>query len=355
MALRLDRGISYNAMPESNSFKCTPHIHKGRFYNHIRESRQSFLMPSLYMFFECFWRPEKKAGADKMRWYAPHVGPVDSSPSITWIGHSTFLIQAHGVTIITDPVFGNIPLFKRQLPPGILLGDVPSIDYVLISHNHRDHMDERSLLAFRSDPRTHFLVPKGDKAWFDKRGFKNVSEYMWWDQKITTQHGFQLTFTFLPAHHWSQRGIFDFNKSLWGSWMIDVNDSQIYFAGDTAYSYHFEAIAKEFTNIALALMPIGPCEPRKWMSNTHVSAEEAGQAFLDLQAAHFIPMHWGTFNFGTDHHEAPYERIMSWWHKQQFDDKKLTVMKVGQRIEAFEDKVSFGIQPGHESSIIELG
>lgn len=341
-------------MSDTKLYKCTPHIQNGRFFNHVRESKQPFLMPSLYMFFECFWRTEIKKGVDKMQWFAPDHSPSQAASTITWIGHSTFLIQAKGITIITDPVFGNIPLFKRQLPPGMPLDKLPVIDYVLISHNHRDHMDEYSLSAFKGYEHTHFLVPKGDKAWFDKRGFKNVSEYTWWDQKIITHHGFPLTFTFLPAQHWSQRGLLDFNKSLWGSWMISIDDSQIYFAGDTAYSYHFEAIAKEFSNISVALMPIGPCEPRKWMSNTHVSAEEAGQAFLDLQAQHFIPMHWGTFSFGTDHHEGPYERLMAWWHKQNFqDDKKLTVMKVGQRIEPFGESLPTEVR-SYSERIVEL-
>ncbi len=317
------------------SHKKLPHWHNGRFFNYAGERKQHFFFPSLTMLIECYWNTTKKSSVDSPYWFAPSQEPIRSSSdgiSLTWIGHSTFLIQNASVTILTDPVFGHLPLFKRQLPPGVPLEKLPAIDYILISHNHRDHMDEPSLSFFKKHEYTHFLVPKGDKAWFGRRGFKNVSEYSWWDQKIVSHHGLPLTFTFLPALHWSQRGVFDFNKSLWGSWMISIADQHLYFAGDTAYSPHFSDIAKEFKNIQTAMMPIGPCEPRKWMSYAHVSAEEAGQGFLDLQAKQFVPMHWGTFSFGTDAHQTPVERITRWWKEQALaDDKLLTVLKIGQQ------------------------
>ncbi len=338
---------------DSSAHKKAPHRHKGRFYNHQGECKPHIFMPSLSMLIECYWNTTKKKSVDTHYWVTEtaqepvHKQLQPDSFSLTWIGHSTFLIQAQGVSILTDPVFGHLPLFKRQLPVGMPLEEVPPIDYILISHNHRDHMDEPSLRFFKKCEHTHFLVPHGDKAWFVKRGFKNVTEYMWWDQKVVTHHGFPLSFTFLPALHWSQRGVFDFNKSLWGSWMISIAGKNLYFAGDTAYSHHFSDIAKEFNDISLALMPIGPCEPRKWMSYAHVSAEEAGQGFLDLNAKHFIPMHWGTFSFGTDPHAGPVDRLTHWWRQQNLNliDKQLTVLKVGQRLHPEENN-----QPIHAPS-----
>lgn len=310
-----------------------PHRHKGRFYNHANEHRYPFMLHTMSMLYEVCWRSIDWAAQKTPLLHAP-VELIKRSvdPLISWIGHSTFLIQAGGINIITDPVFGNLgPFFKRLNDPGIALAAVPEIDYVLISHNHRDHMDSAALHYFKKHPRTHFLVPQGDKAWFDRRGFKRVYEYNWWEQQRFNHEDSSITCSFLPAHHWSARGLFDFNKSLWGSWMISINDKHIYFAGDTAYSDHFSVIAKEFPSISCALMPIGPCEPHSWMSHSHVNAEEAGQAFLDLQAQHFIPMHWGTYAFGTDQHFAPYERLVSWWQKQKFADKKLIALKLGER------------------------
>ena len=106
-------------------------------------------------------------------WVTPTIPPVRSQELlITWIGHSTFLIQVAGINIITDPIFGDLTfLFKRLMPPGVALPHIPPLDYVLISHNHPDHMDAASLLYFKNHPATRFLVPLGNRAWFTKRGF----------------------------------------------------------------------------------------------------------------------------------------------------------------------------------------
>lgn len=335
------------------SHKKVPHRHKNRFYNTIHERRQHVIMPSISMLIECYWNTRKRDYIDKDHWVVQSDATIalpqrSDQCFLTWIGHSTFLIQVQGITIITDPIFGHLPIFKRLLPPGMTPEQLPAIDYVLLSHNHRDHMDEAALTFFKKYDHIKFLVPMGDKAWFEHRGFRNVSEHTWWDQTNATR-GFPLTFTFLPAHHWSQRGVFDYNKSLWGSWMITIGNKNIYFAGDTAYSSHFSAIAQEFSAISLALMPIGPCEPRRWMSYAHVSAEEAGQAFLDLRAHHFVAMHWGTFSFGTDPHAAPAERIKSWWLTQGIQEKKLSILKVGERIEVLQPQEQPIIVPAVEN------
>ena len=319
-------GVLLHAM----AYKINPFEHKGRFFNNPRERHRPFMIPSLSMLVECYWNSFKKK-EEMGHWHAPQVPLVHSEElAITWIGHSTFLIQVAGLAILTDPIFGHLPLFKRLLPPGLEMAQLPPIDYVVISHNHHDHMHASSLQFLKSNPHTQFLVPQGNKKWFDKRGFAQVSEYRWWDRDVFTRHGTAINFSFLPALHWSQRGIFDYNKTLWGSWMIGINGKQIYFAGDTAYSSHFSAIAQEFSDITCALMPIGPCEPKKWMSQSHMNAEEAGQAFLELRAQHFIPMHWGTYSFGTDYHQAPYDRLLAWWKAQNLTSNLIT-LKMGQR------------------------
>jgi L-ascorbate metabolism protein UlaG (beta-lactamase superfamily) len=172
-------------------------------------------------------------------------------------------------------------------------------------------------------PKLELMVPQGDKGWLQAAGFPAVHEFTWWQE-----HG---PFTFLPARHWSQNGVFDCNKSLWGSWMIRHGNHSIYFAGDTAYSNHFSAIASEFNNITVALMPIGPCEPDPAMRKSHVDSAQAVQGFIDLQAHHFVPMHWGTFPFGTDHFATPIERLQAAWQKHgtALDGKKLCITKFG--------------------------
>jgi L-ascorbate metabolism protein UlaG (beta-lactamase superfamily) len=137
---------------------------------------------------------------------------------------------------------------------------------------------------------------------------------------------------FLPAHHWSGRGLFDINKSLWGSWMIETPKYKIYFAGDTGYAGHFRQISEKFSSIDIVLMPIGPEEPRTMMKDSHVGVDEALQAFQDLQAKHFIPMHWGTFKFGADTFDLPIKKLQVSWQNLFFEnsDKFLHIVKCGE-------------------------
>ncbi len=252
---------------------------------------------------------------------------------ISWIGHATFLIQGGGYNIITDPIFGNIAsIFRRLLKPGISIDALPPIDYILISHNHLDHMDASSLHAIKQiNPDVQVLVPQGDKAWFDSNGFAHSHEHMWWDtQRITDS----IKCTFLPSVHWSQRGLFDKNRSLWGSWMISIHDTHIYFAGDTAEGDHFVQIAREFPAISTALMPVGPCEPSEWMKHNHLSSETALQSFITLQAKEFIPMHWGTFAFGNDHFEEPIIRLKHAWkmNENRLHTRQLHIVRAGAQL-----------------------
>jgi L-ascorbate metabolism protein UlaG (beta-lactamase superfamily) len=329
-----------------------PVIKNNRFYNHADDHPESLFFDTIPMFISSLRHRKKRLPANKAEWISQDL-PIGSShePVITWIGHATFLIQVGGVNIITDPVFGNAsPFFPRILPAGIGLAQLPPIDVVILSHNHRDHCDLRSLLPLQKlHPNMTILVAQGDKNWLEKKGFNRVIEHNWWDAYTYSAQGkSEITFTFLPANHWSAHGIFDRNKSLWGSWMIEVKDAAsahgeegskslsrtIYFAGDTAYGDHFKNIAIEFPTIHTALMPIAPGEPNPWMRKTHMDADQAVQAFIDLQAHHFMPMHWGTFQFGLDTFSGPIERLTHAWHAHQLHEKekKLTIAQVGKRL-----------------------
>lgn len=330
---------------ENKLNKIYPYFFNGRFYNYPKEKKPGFLLPSLYMLFKSYFLKKSDLKTDLKSW-SEQSPIIESSQdlNITWIGHATFLIQIGGFNILTDPVFDDLSfLFKRITPAGISIDNLPNIDYVIISHNHRDHMDYAALNYLKQNKNTIFLVGQGDKIWYDKLGFENVYEHMWWDEtnyisKITKN---SIKFTFLPAYHWTQRGLFDYNKSLWGSWMITCNNKNIYFAGDTAYSGHFKNIASHFDKIDVAFMPIGPCEPNKYMHQTHINAEEAGRAFMDLSADHFIPMHWGTYYFGTDRFIDPYNRILSWWSENIMEKyKKFQTLKFGQRISIIEEIIA---------------
>ncbi len=275
-----------------------------RFYNAIPDHEpESVIFGTIPSLLKTFLKSFSRKKAQPADWLSPQQIPFRSKElSITWIGHATFLIQVADLNILTDPVFGEVSsFFPRILAPGVHLDTLPSIDYVLISHNHWDHMDAASLTALKErHPGMQVLVPQGDKQWFAKRNFV-AHEYSWWESHQVEA----AQFSFLPAVHWSGRGLFDTNRSLWGSWMIRAGQRSIYFAGDTAYGTHFKQIAHEYNEIDVALMPIGPCEPKEWMLRTHMNVERSLQAFQDLGANHFLPMHWGTFPFGHDHFDEP--------------------------------------------------
>lgn len=312
-----------------------PHQHRGRYFNLHGESlktRFKELLKTIFLLAKHFIiRPERH---DKKAAHAAwHTTPafVERSlqPHVTWLGHASFLIQVDDKNILTDPVFNEIAKVTPRYVDSIVAPyHLPQIDAVVISHNHRDHLDETTVLALK-DRVHHWFVPVGDKAWFAKRGITRVTEMTWWE---TAKVG-DIVLHFLPAHHWSGRHIIDMNESLWGSWMIQAPQKTIYFAGDTAYGEHFALIGKAFPMIEMALMPIGPNEPYT-MRETHVSAHEAVQGFLDLGAQCFVPMHWGTFKLGADTFNMPIDQLRVAWdvYTKQLMEKDLMVLKHGESI-----------------------
>ncbi len=279
------------------------------------------------------------------KWLQPAIFEQRSyEPKITWIGHATFLIQVGGKNILTDPIFGSLSfIFRRLIPAAIAIADLPPIDYILISHNHYDHMNSASLHELHQRfPQVKVLVPMGDKKWFDKHAFVGTAEHMWWDETIDEAIA-DLKFTFLPANHWSQRTLFDKNSSLWGSWMIQFQNFKVYFAGDTSWGNHFEQIGKEFSDIDIACLPIAPGEP-EWMKDTHINAQEAVQAFIKLRAKTFVPMHWGTFDLGFDDFYTPLNFLKQSWQKfaVALQYKELKILKFGQSMQVMRQKIWYG-------------
>ena len=317
--------------------RSAPHEENGRFYN----------FPGEQPFREHIWSNFKTwlnktmtrtpyAPADINTWkYYQNPLPRSEAPTIHWIGHSSFLIQINGLNILTDPVFYDLPLgSRRTTAAGISPERLPHIDIVLISHDHRDHLDDASIKQLRQfDPL--ILIPEGLKGWFKKRGFSNIVESSWWNQHTCTDAAKQITITFVPSMHWCQRKMFDTNQSLWGGWVIQANGATIYFAGDTAFApKFFEDISQSFDHIDVALLPIGPCEPRSSLKDGYMDAHQACEAFVKLNATCMIPMHWGTFQMGTDSFDAPLTAMMHWWeqHPESAQNRAYKVLRFGERI-----------------------
>jgi L-ascorbate metabolism protein UlaG (beta-lactamase superfamily) len=316
-----------------------PALRAGRFYGCFHDVQEGYLLRTASMLMQSIMYRYFAQNSEVVDWAARET-VVERSEQlvVTWIGHSTFLIQVGGINILTDPIFGNASfLYQRIIAPGVEVMQLPPIDLLIISHNHPDHMEASSLCRLHELNKSMIvLVPYGDKEWFDQRGFEHVYEQCWWDCQTlkVPVSARDIRCTFLPAAHWSQRGLLDRNQSLWGSWMIAINGFHIYFAGDTAYGSHFVEIAQEFPHIDLGIMPIGPCEPREWMKHAHMDALEAGRAFLEIGAHRFVPMHWGTFHFGHEPADLPALRLRQWWEDNTASthDKKLYIPKVGQRV-----------------------
>jgi N-acyl-phosphatidylethanolamine-hydrolysing phospholipase D len=227
-----------------------------------------------------------------------------ANPSVTWIGHSTFLVRMDGMTFLTDPMFSEraSPVSfagpERLVAPGVPLDALPRIDFVTLSHDHYDHTDAASIAALaRRGARFVAGLGMGDVV-RDAGG--DVVELDWGGSVAIGN----VRVHCVPAQHFSGRGITDHGRRLWAGWVVDGPTRRFYHAGDTGYFDGFRAIRERFGRVDLATLPIGAYDPPAIMQFVHMNPEEAVRAAVDLDATHVAGMHWGTFDL-TD--EAPDE------------------------------------------------
>ncbi len=245
--------------------------------------------------------------------------------SFTFIGHATVLIQLDGKNILTDPNYSDSVWTRQRITrPGIAFDNLPPIDIILISHNHYDHLDADTIKAL--GPQRHYFVPMGLKNWFAELGITQVQELNWW--KSTDFDGLKITF--VPAQHFSKRGVFDANTTAWGGWVVEGKQNSFYFAGDTGYFPGFAEIGKRFPGIDVAMLPIGAYEPAWFMQPMHVNPEEALQAFADLRAKRFIPIHWGTFKMSDEFMDEPLIRLNKRVEELGISGDRIWILKHGE-------------------------
>jgi L-ascorbate metabolism protein UlaG (beta-lactamase superfamily) len=225
---------------------------------------------------------------------------------LVWLGHASFLLRIGGVSLLFDPVlFSSLGLRHRHALP-CQPQDVRNIDYLLLSHGHRDHLDEKSIkLLAQQNPQMRALSSLGVASLL--RGMAPtlpVQEAGWWQQyDLGVSAPFEIYY--LPASHWHRRGLTDLNKVLWGSFLIKTEDRLLYFAGDTSYGDHFEQIEQTFGPIDIVFMPIGAYKPPFMMHMSHVNPHEAAKAANVLRAGHVVPMHHGTFDLSDEPASEP--------------------------------------------------
>lgn len=234
----------------------------------------------------------------------------DSITRLTWFGHSAFLLEIAGKKILLDPMFGDVPaphpwLGKSRYSNGlpIEIEKLPKIDAIIMSHDHYDHLDYGSIMKLK-EKTEQFYMPLGVGAHFRKWGVapERVHELGWWDE-ITFD---SLTFTCTPARHFSGRGFTDRATTLWGSWVIQSPDKNIYFSGDSGYGPHFKKIGEKFGGFDYVMMECGQYN-EKWHA-IHMMPEETIQAAIDVKAKITQPIHWGAFTLALHSWTDPIER-----------------------------------------------
>ncbi len=237
----------------------------------------------------------------------PPTRAANNTISVTFIGHSTFLLQIGGVCVLTDPIWSErcSPVSfagpRRARPPGQSLDALPGVDVLLVSHNHYDHMDLPTLRQVRKRWAPGVATGLGNAHHLAKAGIRSALELDWWDS--TDLAG--ATVTYVPSQHFSSRGLYDRNRCLWGGFVVEAGGAVVYFAGDSGYCPYFAEIGRRFPRIDLALLPIGAYEPRWFMRQQHVDPWEAVRAHLDLRPRRSIGMHFGTFQLTDEAIDAP--------------------------------------------------
>lgn len=258
----------------------------------------------------------------------------DARGQVTWIGHSTLLVQIDGLNFLTDPhLTARASPFdwagpKRHVPPAVAIPDLPRIDVVFVSHSHYDHLDLRTLGALARQPGGPpvYVVPLGLKALLADAGITTAVELDWWD----THRVGTATIHLVPAQHWSARTRLDKNRTLWGGVVLEAGGRRFVYTGDTGYSGDFREIGRRFGGFDLAAIPIGAYAPRSFMRAQHVDPAEAVQIFADLGARHAVGVHWGTFTLGDEPLDEPPSKLAAARTAAGIAESAFFTLKIGE-------------------------
>jgi L-ascorbate metabolism protein UlaG (beta-lactamase superfamily) len=258
---------------------------------------------------------------------------VDRGLRITFVNHSTFLIQVDGMNILTDPIWSDRagPLSfigaKRIRAPGLDFDELPFVDLVLVSHNHYDHMDMPTLKRLEEKFSPLVVTGSRNKNFLEKHGLSRVEELEWWEGASLPN---RKKLFFVPAEHFSGRSPWNINKSLWGGFVIESSLGHIYFAGDTGFGKFFEQIHGRFPDIRLALLPIGAYEPRWFMGPIHLNPEDAVQAHKILKPKHSVGIHFGTFQLSDEGINAPFQQLEAALKEHGVEPEEFIVLDTGE-------------------------
>ena len=288
---------------------------------------------------ESFWKyikwklaPARKRSPRTMTSRTPVV-PYEQQahalfPHIAWLGHATVLLNLNGQSILIDPILATPRLFH-----GSRLGKLPvlaeqlTVDTILATHAHRDHLDEQTVKKLQGRAIKAFVPLKMGSLLRRWRADIEIQEAAWYQ---TYDTGTEISITLLPAYHWSRRHAFDTNAILWGSYIVQTGDTTVYIAGDTGYSEHFKEIGMLFGNIDYAILPIGSYAPDHIHRNSHMTPEQAIQAFKDLNAKTMIPVHYGTFDLSDEPVDEPMQRLLREIDRIKLPANSVAILAIGE-------------------------
>jgi L-ascorbate metabolism protein UlaG (beta-lactamase superfamily) len=284
------------------------------------------------------WMIQRKPG----RWkkmpeenYGQHpLGHYNDGIRITFVNHSTFLIQVDGLNILTDPVWSNrvSPVWwagpKRMKPPGIKLEDLPRIHVVALTHNHYDHLDLPTLRTIFGAHHPKIITPLGIKEFLDGHYLSGAVEVDWWEEIVLDN---KVKVQAVPAQHFSGRGFLDRDATLWCGYVLNTTFGKVYFAGDTGYNDEtFKDIRARCGPIKISMLPIGAYKPDWFMSPIHVSPEESVRIHLEVGSETSIATHFGTFPLADDGHDDPVSDLRLALEKYQLPPEAFLVLKEGE-------------------------
>lgn len=258
--------------------------------------------------------------------------PTGLKPVLTFINHSSVLIQWAGKTILVDPIWSErCSPFRKYGPrrvhePGVSFENLPKIDFVLLTHNHYDHMDLPTIQKIHKEHAPLFLTGLGNGYFLRKLGIKKIYELDWWE----SFEFFDFNFTYTQAQHFSSRYGFDREWALWGGFAIHHENEYIYITGDTGYGPHFKRVREKLGKPKIAIIPIGAYLPRWFMQPAHICPVEAVQAFLDVEAEQALAVHFGTFQLSDEGHNEPQILLKEALKKQGIEEQKFWVLEPGE-------------------------
>jgi len=302
-----------------------PHPHEYGDFKRWQRERKAQQLPKpprmgYQQFIAQWWQKADFSGTDDRLWF---------------LGHACLLLRIAGKTVLTDPALSDraSPLRfygpKRKTPVAAGVADLPHIDYIVLSHNHYDHLDKTTIKQLlRRFPQLIFIVPLGMKRWLERQGAHHVEELDWWQQhKIGG-----LTFHAVPARHWSMRTPWDRNRSLWCGWVVASEVLRFYFSGDSGYSNQFKEIGNRLGPFDLAAIPIGAYAPRWFMNAQHMDPQQAVTVFSEVKCRKAVPIHWGVFELADESLDEPLLELAQAKEGHNHVDPHFVALKIGQSI-----------------------